>query len=198
MNSTKKRRARGTREQAQQPPRTLRRLHCTTPARFSRGFWPEIKLEDMSEPSVLARGKRFHRAIQAEWLASAKDGRPIPERSIARLNGHNGRMDILVEELGDFVSIVEIKSTDWDMIRADRVNSYVRRQIRQIWSYVEVFTDRVMTSVCPGVIFPSLPHRPGLAAMVERLFNEEGIQVAWHDEDVDSLRRRMAESGGPD
>ena len=89
------------------------------------------------EPESLRRGKRFHKLIQDEWLKTAEDGRPEPERSIKRLSGRMGRVDILVEELGDLVSVVEIKASDWDKMTKVNVVRNARRQIRQIWSYVE-------------------------------------------------------------
>lgn len=64
------------------------------------------------EPEPLRRGKRFHKLIQDEWLKTARDGQPTAEKSIKRLSGRRGRVDILVEELGDFVSVVEIKASD--------------------------------------------------------------------------------------
>ena len=146
-----------------------------------------------TEPADLRRGKRFHKRIQEEWLATAKDGTPRPERHIKRLSGKAGRVDILVEELGDdLVSVVEIKATDWDRIADKNVVRNVRRQIRQVWSYVEAQLELEGLQVCPGVIFPKLPRDPARLELIESLFNEEGIQVVWHDETVEHLRQRMA------
>jgi len=144
------------------------------------------------EPTALKRGKRFHKLVQEEWLATAKDGRPRPERYIKRLGGKKGRIDILVEELGDFVSIVEIKATSWDRMKAKNVVRNVRRQIRQIWSYVEAEIEHYEMEVCPGVIFPELPRDPKRLALIESLFNEEGIQVVWHNESVEQSKKRLS------
>ena len=67
-----------------------------------------------TEPEALKRGKRIHKLIQDEWIDEAKGGTHRTERYIKRLNGKRGRVDILVEEMGDFVSVVEIKASDWD------------------------------------------------------------------------------------
>jgi len=106
-----------------------------------------------------------------------------------------GRIDILVEELGDFVSVVEIKASDWDKMTKVNVVRNARRQIRQIWSYVEAELELYDKAVCPGVIFPKQPRDPERLRLIEALFNAEGIQVVWHDEKVQHLQTRMAGQG---
>jgi hypothetical protein len=150
------------------------------------------------EPEALKRGKRFHKLIQVEWLKEVKDGRPQPERYIQRLNGRKGRVDILVEEMGDFVSVVEIKASDWDKMTDRNVVRNVQRQIRQIWSYVEAQLDLEKVQVCPGVIFPKLPRDSNRLNLIEEMFNEAGIQVVWHDESVEHVRERMDTNQEPD
>jgi len=147
------------------------------------------------EPDPLRRGKRFHKFIQEEWLRTAKDGQPRPERSIKKLSGRRGRVDILVEELGDFVSVVEIKASDWDKMREVNVVRNARRQIRQIWSYVEAELELYDKQVSPGVISPKQPRDPERLRLIESLFNQEGIQVVWHDEKVEHVQIRMASQG---
>jgi hypothetical protein len=143
------------------------------------------------EPKQLRQGKRFHKKVQREWLQTAKNGKPIPERSIKKLNGRNGRVDILVEDFGDFISIVEIKATDWDQMTEKNIIRNVRRQILQIWSYIDSALELEGQQVCPGVIFPKLPRDPERLHRIESLFNDEGIQVVWHDETLQHLRKRM-------
>ncbi len=111
----------------------LRRVECNT-IRTSTGA-----IYDMGgrEPSILRDGKEFHRLIQREWLAETIDGIPYPERTVRRIDGRKGRIDILIEEAGDFVSIVEIKCSDWDAMNPENVVRNVRRQIRQIWGYID-------------------------------------------------------------
>lgn len=138
----------------------------------------------------MARGREFHQRVQAEWLRDTKDGTPRIERRIDRLSGQWGRVDILIEDLGDFVSVIEIKATEWDQWSDDRIPRYVRRQIRQIWSYVDAQLEIYEVEVCPGVIFPHRPLDPRRLALIERLFNGEGIQVVWHDETLEECRVR--------
>jgi len=75
----------------------------------------------MVEPEILKTGKEFHRRVQEDWERTAKDGHILAEHKIplAPKIGHykkHGRLDIFVDETGDFVSVVEIKSTDWDSV----------------------------------------------------------------------------------
>lgn len=144
------------------------------------------------EPEALRRGKHFHRLIQQEWLATAENGVPTPERYIKQVNGRRGRVDILVEELGDdLVSVVEIKASDWDKMTASSVVRNVKRQIRQVWRYVESQLEVYKQEVCPGVIFPKMPQDPQRLELIESMFNAEGIQVVWHDESTKHLKQRM-------
>jgi hypothetical protein len=148
-------------------------------------------MKQSKEPESLKRGKRFHKLIQEEWLRTSIDGTPRPERSIKKASGKKGRVDILVEELGDgFVSIIEIKTSDWDIMTEKNVMRNVRRQIRQVWGYVNSQLDVYGRQVCPGIIFPKLPKDTERLNLIESMFNSEGIQVVWHDETMDQLKRR--------
>jgi hypothetical protein len=148
------------------------------------------------EPAALRRGKAFHKMVQREWLQTAKDGEPRPERYVRRLDRKRGRVDILVEKLGDFVSIIEIKASDWDRMSARNVVRNVRRQIRQVWSYVAAQVELFDHQVCPGIIFQKMPKDETRLQLIETMFNGEGIQVVWHDEFTEGLWSRMLPEGG--
>ena len=144
------------------------------------------------EPAVLRRGKAFHKMLQCEWVQTAKDGKPRPERYVQRLGGKRGRVDILVEELGDdMVSIIEIKASDWDRMSARNVVRNVRRQSRQVWSYVSAQVEFLNRQVCPGIIFQKMPKDEARLQLIETMLNEDCIQVVWHDESAEHLRARM-------
>ena len=144
------------------------------------------------EPPPLTRGKIFHKLIQEEWLKTNKSGIPRPERTIKKLSGRGGRIDILVEEIGDnLVSVVEIKATDWDIMAEKNIKRNVRRQIRQIWSYIDSQLDIYGKEVSPGIIFPNIPKDLSRLKLIEAMFNEEGIQVVWHDETMEDVKKRM-------
>lgn len=147
------------------------------------------------EPKQLRRGKHFHRLIQKEWLFEANDGNPQPERYIKKVNGKTGRVDILVDELGEnLVSVIEIKASDWDNMVETNIVRNVKRQIRQIWSYVNSQLDIYFKEVCPGIIFPKLPKDPSRLELIESMFNSEGIQIIWHNESLEQLRIRNIKS----
>lgn len=146
------------------------------------------------EPIILKKGKRFHKLIQDEWVATTNDGLAISEKYIKRIDGRKGRVDILVEELGDYVSVIEIKATDWDRIKPENVKRNIRRQIRQIWRYIDSQLEVYSMEVCPGIIFPKLPENSELLELVEDTFNAEGIQVVWHDETIEQVKERNAKN----
>ena len=145
------------------------------------------------EPEDLRRGKAFHKKVQSEWLQTATDGMPRPERCVRRIGGRRGRVDILVEEIGEgLVSVIEIKDSDWDRMAHLNALRNIRRQIRQVWSYVAAYAELHDCHVCPGIILSSIPKDEGRLKLIESRFNEEGIQVVWHDETIDHLRSRMS------
>lgn len=138
---------------------------------------------ESNEPKQLVRGKLFHKLIQNEWVKTAKDGKPNPEKYIKKVDGKKGRVDLLVDELGkDFVSIVEIKASDWDKMTEKNAKRNIKRQIRQIWSYIDSQLEVYNMEVCPGIIFSQTPKSTERQKLVESMFNDEGIQVLWHNE----------------
>lgn len=101
---------------------------------------PFVEYASMPEPTLLERGKVFHELFQQSWSATAKGGR-ISVEKVLRLSraraghkrGRYGRMDIVVDELGDFVSVAEIKSTDWDKVRPANMIKLLGSHRQQIW-----------------------------------------------------------------
>ena len=140
-----------------------------------------------NEPERLRRGKAFHKALQKEWEAEA-EGDVRSERRITKPSGRRGRIDVHVGD-GGMVVVVELKATDWDRMTDAAVRRNVRRQVRQIWQYIESQLAEGR-DVSPGVIFPHLPADPQRVCLIERLFEEEGISVVWHDETIEELRQR--------
>lgn len=140
------------------------------------------------EPTRLQRGKRFHRQVQEDWRATA-EGEIHPERSIVKPSGRRGRVDILVDPDESMVAVVEIKASDWDRMAAANVRRNVRRQVRQIWSYIESQLEQGK-DVCPGIIFPERPNDLERLELIESLFEEEGIPVVWQDETIEERRNR--------
>lgn len=146
------------------------------------------------EPRRLKSGKAFHKRVQKEWLATA-EGKIRSERGIRQTDGRKGRLDILVEDLGDnLVSVVEIKNTDWDRIRAANIRRNAKRQARQIWGYIDSQIALYGKEVCAGVIFPKFPKKPDRVRRVEDLFHDAQIQVVWQNETIEDLRARVSDA----
>ena len=70
----------------------------------------------MAEPEQLIRGKRFQALIQEDFRVNIQDGRALHEKhmsfeKMAGVRQKFGRMDILVDELDDFVHLNKTNST---------------------------------------------------------------------------------------
>ena len=145
-----------------------------------------------NEPEQLHKGKKFHKNIQEDWITTA-EGDVAVEREVIRKNEKKGRVDIYIND-EDMVAVVEIKNSDWDLMTTKNLKRNIRRQIRQIWSYIESQIEGIgkddVKDVCPGVIFPKRPENAETLNLIEELFNEEGIQVVWQDESLDERKAR--------
>ena len=146
----------------------------------------------LPEPAALKRGKAFHRAIQQEWRVET-EGRVLVEKHILTTSGRTGRVDVLVDDdsPGGCLAIVEIRATDWDKIKEANLRRNIRRQVRQVWRYIEsqiLGGEYVSTGlgkdVCPGIVFPHIPKSQRRRKLVEESFADEGIVVVWHDEKI--------------
>ncbi len=104
------------------------------------------------EPTNLRRGKAFHKKIQAEWKTEA-EGDVKEEKTITKPSGRKGRIDVHVGTDEGYVAVVEINASDWDKMTLQALKRNVRRQIRQIWDYINSQLA-TKTDVCPGVVFP--------------------------------------------
>ena len=65
------------------------------------------------------------------------------------------------------------------------------RQVRPIWSYIDSQVALEGKAVFPGSIFPTRPSDENRLEQIEGIFNDWGIQVVWHDESIEELRKRM-------
>jgi len=162
--------------------------------------WPEQSQGNPTkEPDQLKRGKLFHKKVQADWRKTA-EGDVKAERVILKQSGRKGRIDVFVndDDPDGTIAIVEIKASDWNRMTETAVRRNVRRQIQQIWDYIEsqiVKGEYVPTgeqkSVCPGIIFPKRPKDKGRLELIEKLFIEEGIPVVWDDESIEECKERQ-------
>lgn len=144
------------------------------------------------EPEQLWRGKEFHKKIQSEWIREA-EGEITVEKRIIKPTGRAGRIDVFALAGGDEVAVLEIKVSDWDAMTPRAVNRNIRRQIRQIWHYIDSQLTEGKT-VSTGITFPKRPRDKQRMELIERLFEEEGIPVVWDDETIHERKNRGSES----
>jgi hypothetical protein len=140
------------------------------------------------EPKQLRRGKTFHKKIQKAWCQTA-GGDVTSEKPMVKRSGRGGRMDIFVKSDEGLVAIAEIKRSDWNKMKLDAVRRNVRRQVGQVWDYIESQL-KAGNDVSPGVIFSKRPKDPHRMRLIEQLFEEEGISVVWEDESIQERKAR--------
>ena len=70
------------------------------------------------ESLCLKSGKEFHKKVQDYFQLTNRDGEVLKEKIFRTDNQINStlnqRMDILVDDLGDMIAIIEVKNTDWE------------------------------------------------------------------------------------
>jgi len=141
----------------------------------------------MGEPKSLREGKAFHKKVQGDWELTVKGGKFYPEHTISLVPNNSthkrqGRLDIFVDDVGDFVSVIEIKSTDWDAVKPKNRKRLLCSHKRQVWRYIDRYVDLEKVDVCPGIIYRSPPSTPGLREDIEEYLNQWGLQVVWYEE----------------
>ncbi len=142
-----------------------------------------------TEPTQLLRGKAFHKKMQIDWLNNA-EGKILIEKAITKPTGRKGRIDIFVDDDGDkLVAVAEVKASDWDKMTDSAVRRNVRRQIRQVWNYIESQL-KTKKDVSPGIIFPKRPKDRERTELIEKIFEEEGIPVVWLNETIEERKMR--------
>ncbi len=141
------------------------------------------------EPKQLCRGKQFHRRVQGDWAGTIEGALVIPEQGIRLIHAgqstrhiRRGRMDIFIDQIEDFVTVVEIKSTDWDKVRMNR-KKLLGAHCRQVLKYVDEYLNVGMVNVCAAIIYPKSPDAQEIKDEVERHLHKESLQVMWYDEE---------------
>lgn len=139
------------------------------------------------EPELLRRGKEFHRLVQADWAGEVEKATVKSEHSIrfvAVLSSgrrlRRGRLDIFIDRIDDFVTVVEIKATDWDQVANRNRRKLLGAHRRQVMHYVEKYLDEDHVSVCAGIIYPKAPASLEVKIQVESYLNEHALQVVWY------------------
>jgi len=126
----------------------------------------------------ITRGREFENYERSQWkkeVALAQFEVPT------RLEGKRGREDIrLVDNKEGFTVVVEIKASNWDVMKPERVRPNALRHARQLWRYIEA--ELHPQDVIPAVVYPIAPQMPGRKDEIEAIFEERLIQVVWRIE----------------
>ena len=134
------------------------------------------------DPEVLQRfmrGNQFERLEKSEWEnGDFQESEPEYGLCVGPGKKKRGRIDVLIKEDDGSVSIIEIKSTDWDRMKPHRVRPNALRHIRQVMKYVYPFWEKG-TDVVPGLIYPKAPRSSERREQVESILEEQLIQVVW-------------------
>ena len=69
------------------------------------------------------------------------------------------------------------------------VRRNVKRQIKQIWDYIESQLSE-KKEVSPGIIFPKRPKDKERMKLIEDMFEGKGIPVIWQDETKEERKTR--------
>ena len=125
------------------------------------------------------RGRKFEKWERSHWNGNLNSVAEF--EAPTQWKGKRGRVDIRLklEEDGNTV-ILEIKATNWDKIKKERVRSTAMRHARQIWRYIEDHLDPM--DVTPAIVYPSPPITAGLKEQIEEILDEKGIQAVWREE----------------
>ena len=136
------------------------------------------------EPCILKKGKEFHKEVQKNFKDYSKDGIVNIEAFVPfdyLKKNTAGRADILIDELSDFVTIIEIKSTDWDKIAEKNIRRNLYRHQRQIFKYIYKYFDEDGLDVCLGIIYPQPPSSNIKKEYIENcMLNIYSLPVYWY------------------
>lgn len=125
------------------------------------------------------RGRRFEAWERSHWKGGINDSAEF--EAPTDFKGKKGRVDIRLEIADDgAVVIVEIKATDWDRIKPNRIRLTALRHASQIWRYIEAHLTP--DDVIPAIVYPHPPKNADRKAQVEAILEEKGIQVVWREE----------------
>ena len=142
-----------------------------------------------SQVARLQAGTAFHRTVQSQFVAGLVGAEAAAERTVRLLNGRTGRIDLLVLPVGDerMAVVVELKNTDWDNLRPQRIRPNVRAHVRQLQGYldkvVSQFGDPDGWDSAAGVlVYPRRPADPQVADLITHIVQGQSLMLVWHAE----------------
>jgi len=143
----------------------------------------------MPEPQALHRGKEFQKIVQSDFNQNNKSGILCIEKHVSfeKMNSirqKQGRMDLFVyDDADNYVSIFEIKATNWDKIIDANIKRNLYRHSKQLFNYIDKFMKIDSKDVCHGVIYPFSPKKKGLKEKIEKWAMElYCFPVYWYNE----------------
>ena len=131
-------------------------------------------------PEWQARGIRFEKAENAEWL-DLPDIRAKAQERVKLSSGGYGRVDALIEGEDGSFSIVEVKATNWGVMAERRVRPNTLRHARKVMKYVDPFWEQRL-DVSPGIIHPQAPKSRARKLQIEAALANRSIKVVWFNE----------------
>lgn len=143
----------------------------------------------MNEPEQLIRGKIFQKIVQEDFSINSKGGNVTLEafidfKVLRKTKKKSGRADILITEdgEGEFVTILEIKATDWDKIKSKNIKKNLWSHQNQLLRYVEKYIEVDNVDVCLGIIYPYPPQKKDLRNIIESYLENYGAPAYWYNE----------------
>lgn len=143
--------------------------------------------------------------MQIQFVANLVGAVAGAERTIRLLNGRTGRIDLLVVPVGSerMAVIVEIKNTDWDKLRAERIRPNLRAHTRQLQNYLDKAISQIgepagWDSATGVLIYLKRPTDARVVELIPRIVDGEALMLVWHDERRGAARPACLPSGNPD
>ncbi len=128
----------------------------------------------------IRRGRKFEVWERSKW--GTNENKDALFEASSEWEGKRGRIDIKLHDSDEgHTVVVELKATNWNKIKGDRVRSNALRHARQIWRYIEA--ELRESPVLPAIIYPHIPKSIEKKEEVESILNERLIQVVWRDLD---------------
>lgn len=123
------------------------------------------------------RGRLFEMEERAGWDHVPKEF--VSHETQTEWLTKKGRIDIRIDEQDGVVTIVELKATDWDRQKPERLRPNALRHARQVWRYINDYVENRGKVVFAGIVYENEPRSEAVRLAVEEIVNAKFIQVAW-------------------
>jgi hypothetical protein len=136
----------------------------------------------------LAAGRIFHDTVQSAFLAGLVGATGFRERRWHLSAGRHGRVDLAVvtDDHEMMLTVIEIKGTDWDKIRPDRVTRNLRAHLRQLQAYLDTAIDELQAgrwaAVAGALLYPARPENADRLAAIEAIAADQSIMLSWYQD----------------